>query len=191
MKQVESFFWGIIAALGALILQLIIYIGFSIYPYPAIANLSFSQLFTLPIFIVIAASIEEIFRYIIISKRIDMLSLGRSYVINSFFVGLGFFATELALTLTAGAVPQTRILIEIAIIHIGNAGLMGYIVAIKNPKKISTLVHALLLTVFFHAAYNILILNRTFALNYVIIAILAAIVTINIVNFFRISKKLA
>ena len=190
MRQLESFFWGIIASLGALIVELIVFIGFSISTDPT-ANISFSQLFLVPQFIIIGACIEEIFKYIIISKRIEMLSMQRSYIVNSFLVGLGFFSIELGLILTNGIALQIRPLSEIAIIHIGTAGLIGYIVATKNPKKVGTFIYAMIFAAFFHSTYNLLILKRTFIIDYAIFALLAMLILINIVNFIRINNKLA
>ena len=71
MRQIESFFWGIIAALGALFIELLVFIGFSAIQNSGI-RLSFSQLFLLPGFVIAAAFIEESFKYLIIAKRIDL-----------------------------------------------------------------------------------------------------------------------
>jgi len=190
MKQIESFFWGIIAALGALAMELIIFIAFS-GSTDQVMGISFSGLFAVPQFIILGAGIEEIFKYIVISKRIEMLSLQRSYLTNSFLVGLGFFATELGIILTTGVTPKTNLLLEIAIVHIGTAGIIGYIVATKNPKKMSTFAYAVIFATFFHAIYNLLITDRTFVINYVIFFILAIIVVLNLVNFIRINARLA
>ena len=191
MRQIESFFWGIIVALGALFLQLLVYIGFSIYPYPAFANLSFSQLFMLPGFIIAAAAIEETFKYIAIAKRVDAFSQDRMYVINSFFVGLGFFATEFALiSLSIKNIPLNS-LGEIAIVHLGTAGIIGYLIAIKNPRKISTFFKAIIWTTIFHATYNLLIVQRNFLLNYFVLAVLTLLAFLNVLNIVRIKNKLA
>ena len=190
MAQVESIFWGIIAALGALVIELVFFIGSSIYSNP-LAEISFSQFFILPQFIIVAVCIEETFKYIVISKRIDMLSLEKSYIINSLFVGLGFFGVEMALIFMSKNMPATQFLIEIAILHLGTAGLIGYFVATKNPKKITTFLLAIFFTITFHASYNILLLKRESIQNYLIFALLGLLVVLNIANFFRIGHKLA
>ncbi|EKE18845.1 MAG: hypothetical protein ACD_9C00215G0003 [uncultured bacterium] len=189
MAQLESFFWGIIAALGALILELIFFIVFSFY-IPS-SNISFDLLFTIPQFIIIGACIEEIFKYIIISKRIEMLSLGKSYLVNSFFVGLGFFSVELGLIWVAASTFQINLLSEIAIIHMGTAGFIGYIVATMNPKKITTFISAIAVATLFHALYNLMVLDRTFILNYAIFFLIGIIIFFNVINIFRINSKLA
>jgi hypothetical protein len=190
MKQIESFFLGIIAALGALILELVFFIGYSIFTNQE-SNTFFSQLFIIPQLIILGAFIEEIFKYIVISKRVEMLSLSISYIINSFLVGLGFFSIELGLMRIAGDLPPQATLVEIAIIHIGTAGIIGYIVATKNPRKISTVFYALLVTTFLHSSYNILILQRNFIIHFIIYFLLILILLINFINLIRINKKLA
>ena len=190
MAQIESIFWGIIAALGALVVELVFFIGSSIYFSPS-AEISFSQFFIIPQFIIVAACIEEIFKYIVISKGIERLSFEKSYITNSLFAGLGFFGVEMALILMSKGLPGFRALIEIAIVHVGTSGLIGYFVAIKNPKKIATFLLAIVFAVAFHASYNLLLLKREYVQNYSIFAILGVLILINVVNFFRISNKLA
>jgi CHASE2 domain-containing sensor protein len=119
-----------------------------------------------------------------------MLSLEKSYIINSLLVGLGFFGVELTLILMSKNLPGAQSLIEIAILHIGTAGLIGYFVATKNPKKITTFLLAIVFAIVFHASYNLLLLQREAIQNYSIFAILGLLILLNIANFFRISNKL-
>jgi len=190
MTQIESIFWGIIAALGALVIELVFFIGSSIYINPTM-EISFSQFFIIPQFLVVAVCIEEIFKYIVISKRIERLSLEKSCIINSLFVGLGFFGVEMALILMSKNLPGIQSLIEIAIVHIGTSGLIGYFVATKNPKKITTFLLAIVFAIVFHASYNLMVLKREFIQNYFIFTILGLLILFNIANFFSISRKLA
>lgn len=190
MTQIESFFLGIIAALGALVVELIVFIGLSSFTNFA-PGISFLGLFMLPQMIIVGAFIEEAFKYIVIAKRVDEISLGRSYLTNSLFVGLGFLATELLLIFESSSLPQARIIAEIATIHIGTAGIIGYIVATKNPKKISSFLFAIIIATIFHASYNLLVLNRTQVANYTIFALLGVVIFINIMNLLRINRSLA
>lgn len=187
----ESFFWGIIAALGALIIQLILYISFSTYAFPMEKSPSFSQFFTIPFFVIAGVLIEESFKYLIISKRIEMFSQERFYIINSILMGLGFFATELSLIYLSNPALQIRNITEILIIHVGTAGLIGYLVATKNPKKFSTFLFALLITASFHVAYNFSVMQRNFLTNGVTIFVLGMLIFFNIFNIFYIKTKLA
>lgn len=189
-NSIESFFWGIIAALGALIVELVVFIFFSSSDNQ-VANSSFLQFFIVPQFIIIGVFIEEIFKYVVISKCVEKFSLQRSYITNSLFVGLGFFSIELGLILTTSMIVGINLLIELAIIHIGTAGIIGYIVAIKNPKKIGSFIYAMIFATFFHGAYNFLIIDRTFILNYAIFVLLGIIILINFINLIKINNKLA
>ncbi|MEI6188309.1 MAG: hypothetical protein WCP46_07445, partial [Alphaproteobacteria bacterium] len=65
------------------------------------------------------------------------------------------------------------------------------IIATKNPRKIGTLIYAMLIAVIFHSAYNFLVLDRTIFLGYFIILLLVILAIINLVNFIRINARLA
>lgn len=191
MKQIESLFWGVIAALGALVAQIFLYLVFSGLGNQA-NSLPFEQVLMLPQFILGAALLEEIFKYIMIAKRIDLFSLEKTYVVNSFLVGFGFFLVELfIISKNSTVLPPTQFIFEIAILHVGTAGLIGYLVAILNPKKISTFVTAISVAAFFHAAYNFLALSDHILFKYATLGLLAILVFLNILNFFRISSRLA
>jgi hypothetical protein len=191
MRQIESFFWGIVAALGALVLEFICFSGISAFFNSSSSTLSYSQVFLVPWFIVFAAFIEESFKYLIIFKRVTTFSLEKTFLINSFLVGLGFFSTELVVISLSGPLPALHFLIEIAILHIGTAGLIGYFIFTKNSKKISTFFFAIMVAVFFHSTYNLLTLERNYFQNYAIFALLGLLILINATNFLRIRSKLA
>ncbi len=184
----ESFLWGIIAAFGALVIEILALLAFSAYKN---TEFSFDIFFAIPSFILISAGIEEFFKYIIISKKIESFSLEKSYIVNSILVGLGFFAVELGLIYISNEIlPAWNILAEITILHMGTAGLIGYIIAIKNPRKFFTFLLALSVAVAFHAVYNFLVIKREFLQNYAVFCLLGVLILINIVNFFRISGKI-
>jgi hypothetical protein len=191
MKLIESFFYGIVAALGALIAELFVFIGISIHS-GGISATSFSELFVLPSFIFVAACIEELLKYLVISKRKEVLSDKKSFFINSLFIGLGFFGVELAFLSASGTgLPAIQLLAEIAVVHIGTAGLIGYFVSAENPKKLSVFLPAVLLATLFHGSYNILAINRGTVENYIIFAILSLLFAFNIAFFLSIRKELA
>jgi hypothetical protein len=189
MKQIESFFWGIIAAFGALVIEFIVFFSVSAYTNQSLET-SFLQFLAIPQFIIIAVCIEEIFKYIVILKRVEMLSLEKSYIINSLLVGLGFFAAELAFIYMSVALPDWKTLFGIAILHMGTAGIIGHVIAIRNPKKISTAFYALPLAIIFHTSYNFLVLQGDFWANYGIFTIITLLIFTNIINFFRISREI-
>lgn len=190
MKQIESFLWGIIAALGALFLQLTTLVTFSLFATKNL-ELQFTDVVNLPGFIIAFAFIEESLKYIVISKKIESYSLERGFIVNSLFTGLGFAAIELMLLASLGNMPENQILIELATLHIGTSGIIGYLVALKNPQKISTFVISAFFTTLIHAGYNLLVLKRDSIQNYAILAILGFLLAYNLLNLLRIRRKLA
>lgn len=186
--RIESFFWGIIAALGALILELAAFVAFS-FLEKSHASLSLSDFFISPSSIIVAAIIEEILKLVIISKQIERISAEKDLLLNSFLVGIGFFAVELSLLALNGLpMPQTRYILEIAVLHAGTAGLIGYSVAIANNKKIYGFFPIVIFTTLLHASYNYLATERFAPQNCLIYAILTIIVILNAIGFFRMSK---
>ena len=191
MNLIESFFYGIIAALGALIAELFVFIVISIHSGSTNA-VSFSQLFTLPYFIITAACIEELLKYLVISKRIDILPDRKSFFINSLFIGLGFFGVEFAfLSANGTGLPAIQFLAEIAIVHIGTSGLIGYFASAENPKKLSVFLPAILMATIFHGSYNLLAINRDAVENYIVLTILALLFAFNVAVFLSAHQKLA
>jgi len=188
MAQLESFFWGIIAAAGALVIEVIFFIVISPYADPT-GMVSFSHFFSIPKFIIAAACIEEIFKYAIILRRLKTPPLEKSGLLNSLLVGLGFFVFELVLILITRTSPSPQFLAEIAIIHIGTAGLIGYIITAKNARGVAAFMYAMAVAVAFHATYNLLSLKRDYLNNYLVFFILGALVAVNIANFFRIKRS--
>jgi hypothetical protein len=186
-KYIESFFWGIIAALGALIVEIIFYIIASFFIDPT-GSVLFSQFFIVPQFIIAAACIEEVLKYIIIFKRFSVLPPGKSKLANALMIGLGFFLSELVLILVTRISPAPQFLIEIAIIHVGTAGLIGSILILKNYQKIATFLYTITVAVAFHAIYNILSLERTYINNYFIFFVLGGLIITNFVVFFLTRK---
>lgn len=187
MNLIESFFFGIIAALGALIAELFVFIIISFFN-PSVA-ISFSGLFIVPYFIVAAACIEEILKYLFISKRIETLENKSSFFVNSLLIGLGFFGVELAFLAANGSkMPEIRFLAEIAIVHVGTAGLIGYAIGFKNPRRFSVFFPALLIATFFHSSYNFMAAKRDSFENYHIFIVLGIIILANLA-FCLISKR--
>jgi len=182
MILIESFFWGILAALGALVVEIVFYVFVSPFVDPAGA-MPFSQFFIIPNFIIVAAFIEEILKYILISKRFSVLSPEKLRFANALLIGLGFFLIELMFILATKVSPAPQFLIEIAIVHIGTAGLIGGILAIKNARKFATFVYVIAVAVTFHSAYNLLSLKRNGLNNYLIFFILGLLIVTNLAIF--------
>ncbi len=80
MKQLESFFWGIIAAVGAGVVQFIFFILFSIFTDPA-GKLSYGDFFSIPVFILVIAFVEEFFKFLMLTRRITGISSKKTFFI--------------------------------------------------------------------------------------------------------------
>ena len=188
MKLFESFLWGIIAALGALIVEIVFYIIASFFIDPT-SSLPFSQFFIVPQFIIAAACIEEVLKYIIIFKRFSVLPPEKSKLANALLIGLGFFLFELALISATRTSPAPQFLAEIAIIHIGTAGLIGGILIVKNIRKITTFLYAITTAVAFHAVYNLLSIERNSFNSFLIFLVLGLLIIINLVIFIFVKRN--
>lgn len=193
MKQLESFFWGIISAISALFVEYILFFGYVYYKNP-LGELNIGAYLSIPLFIILMAFIEESFKYLIILKRIDYLSLEKTYIINSLFVGLGFFLIELLfIYFNYQQAPAFNFISlgQIMLLHMTTAGIMGYRIAIKNPGKNSTLLTTLFITTTIHASYNLCVQNNNLYIHYLIYILLGALIIKTIYNISSISKKLA
>ena len=69
---------------------------------------------------------------------------------------------------------------------------MGYTVALRHPLKIGTFLIAVFPASFFHFFYNYLQFQENRYLNdYITFALLGLLILFNLVNFFRLDRKLA
>lgn len=205
MRQIESFFLGIIAALGALVLELIVLVIISISADYGM-ELTPENLFSLDIIpktlsifnylLLSSVVIEESLKYIMIAKKVEKFSLDRGIVLNSFLVGLGFALVEVMLIyekISSGTVEFFyQNITEIILIHILTAGIIGYFVATRNPRKIKTFIKPITIAVFFHLLYNFLVIYRdSYSTGPFIIALLTILLAVNVFNVIEVNKRLA
>ena len=190
MNQLESVFWGIIAGLAAIFIELIVFVGYSLATDSS-SDISLLKFFSIPAFVIAGVFIEEICKYAVIATRIDLLSLKWSYFLNSLLAGLGFFAVELGLILQAGTLPAYSLIGELALVHMGTCALMGYVVTFRNPKKISTFLLAIFPALVFHGSYNILSLGRNSITDYAVESLLAVLLFFVFLSALDIKRKLA
>lgn len=196
MKQVESFFWGIVAAFGALMAELLI---FGLFPFFAatekrldFALQDYSGHFLF--FLAATALIEELFKYIVIAKRLEALFMEKSLFFNSFLVGIGFSFTEIFLIQKNSVINWSsdyQNVLGIALIHIATAGIMGYFLTVNNPRKIKTFLKAIFTTFCIHFSYNALTNSTGWNANYIVCAFFVLLLIANVVCFIRIKKQLA
>ncbi len=146
MKYLEPIFWGIVAALGALVLEFLITEVMQI-SFPA--SLSFA---------VIAAGAEETLKCIVISKRIKILFEKKFIVIASLLAGLSFAMTEAFLIYEKIGAEWQKYYPNIAgiiFLHILTAGIIGYFTATGDVKNWKTPVKALGAAFIIHLAFNL------------------------------------
>lgn len=155
MKYLEVIFWGIIAALGALVLEFLIMsaIGGSalggVFQISLPASLSFA---------VIAAGAEETLKYLVIAKRIKMLFEKKFLILASLLAGLGFAIAETFLIYEKIGVEWQKFYPNIAgtiLLHILTAGIIGYFAAAGDVKNWKTPVKALGMAFIIHLAFNL------------------------------------
>jgi hypothetical protein len=192
MKFIESLFLGIIAALGALFVEIAIntlVIGENLSPlhlaHPSLEGIGL--MFLLPIII------EEFFKFLIIKKRLEYFSLGRALIINSMILGLGFGLVEISLIYLWGQANSraSQSILEILALHTLTAGMIGYLLSQLNPKKITTAIKVIFVSALIHLAYNFLVFYRNDILNFAILGLLSIVAIFLMANIILFDKKLA
>jgi len=154
MKKLESFFWGAVAAGGAVVFQFVFFLATANFIAPE-AKLSFDQFYTLPLVLILFAFLEEFFKYLMLTKRIIKSSAGRDFLLNACLVGLGFFAFELGLILNNGGVIEIKRILAIATLHVVTTLFMSYFIfTAKKPNLFNTGIWPLLLATTLHSFFN-------------------------------------
>jgi hypothetical protein len=142
-----SFFEGILAAFGALILEL----------SPTIFGLIFSE--TSLFFILFTASIEEAVKYTFIYNHYLKLASKEKILSGAFFIGLGFSITEIVLKQLSYQEATALPIAGIFLVHLLTATLLGLFFWKKNQKPLFLSFLIVLLNIFLHFFYNLLVLR--------------------------------
>lgn len=142
-----SFFEGIIAALGALILEL----AFPFFDIPAnSASL---------IFIFLSVAIEEIIKYAFVFNNYLKLELKEKIIRNSFFIGLGFASAEVFLKQLSFEKATVLPILGVFLVHLFTTTLAGFFL-LRKYKQFSLLTFKILfLNILLHFIYNFMILR--------------------------------
>lgn len=141
-----SFFEGIIAALGALILELTL----------PIFGLSADGISL--IFLFLTATIEEIIKYIFIYNNYLKLKLKEKIIKNSFFIGLGFASAEIFLKQLSFEKTSILPILGVFLIHLLTTSIAGFFLLRKYKLTALLAVKIIFLNILLHFAYNFLIL---------------------------------
>lgn len=188
MKLIESFLWGIPAALGALFMQIGIVAVLSILNGPT-GTIEPEMLMQTPQGLLVFVLLEEIFKYIVIAKRIDSISLNMSYFSNSLVFGIGFAITEQFIRYSAFGPIGTGdaiLILGAASVHLITSQMIGYRISSTNPMKAAVIVPTIALATGFHFLYNFLLLlleYSTLSIAYGALVILAAYTLVNVYRF--------
>ncbi len=190
MRQFESFFWGIIAALGAMVGQIFFFVLFSTFLDSA-GKMSYGDFFSIPVFILITAFIEEFFKYLMLTRRILGISSSKNFLSNTFLMGIGFLAVELFLISASGSALQLLPTVGIIVLHLATTLLLGLLIQTSGANKISLAFLPLLLASIFHAGYNLAISQANVFFNYLAILALFVLILADLFLFSRSRKMLA
>lgn len=206
-KQIESFFWGILAALGALVTQVFLLFLASIFAFrgkntsiDAFSVLNVDLFFSLgafPFFVLITAILtEEIFKYLVISKKAAAFSARHLIIAHSFWIGCGFAAVEIFF-IRAGIGDIAlkdfpfQELAEIAAVHICSAGAIGFFATIQNSNQLKTALMAVLSAFAIHFIYNMSVIFPSDFFSSFVLFFLILLALANALGFAFLKKKFA
>jgi RsiW-degrading membrane proteinase PrsW (M82 family) len=145
---IQAFFEGIIAGLGALVLELATQAGFNL---PPVEN----ALFTLLIFV----AIEEILKYALIYNHYLKSVAKQKIVPSALLIGLGFALTELFLKQLAYQKEDLLPVLGLVSIHLLTAAIAGYFLRQNYGRHKFFIGLLLALNIILHFGYNLLILD--------------------------------
>lgn len=134
-SAMQSFFWGIITAGMSLILQLFaISLFFSFFQ----ADQNSENIMKSLLFLGIYAFTEEALKYFIILKKINILSYGKTFLLNPWIAGVGFSLVEIFIiyqkNINENIGLSLKEIFQTAPLHILTFGFLGYHIAVKNKK---------------------------------------------------------
>lgn len=152
MKSAKSLFLGILAAAGALVLELVI-----LFFIPKEIELTFSK--EAIIFLACLALIEELMKFLAIYESSQELNSLKSAIKNAFFIGLGFSTSELILkTFTF----NEDVFLENSaafIFHILSSILIGLFLFKKKEPSLFYRAIIIFVAVFIHLLFNLFMIS--------------------------------
>lgn len=170
MKIIQSIFFGILAAAGALVLELALMTIFNQQEINRFDNIN--------LFLAITIFIEEIFKYLIIYKIALGLNSKKSIIFSSLFVGLGFSLAEGSLGVLKGFVSPDFInlgIIGAFALHIATAGLMGCFFSEAKRSGMYFFSKVIAIAFLIHLSYNALVIyNVNYQITYGCLILLLA-----------------
>jgi hypothetical protein len=128
-SNIKFFFWGVVAALGALVLETLISII-----NPAIISPSFEA--QLGVTLVVLVLVEEIFKFIFIWKMAGQTPEKVRIFFHAFLVGLGFAAAEIVLNILGYPYFSFFLLsvyLGLLLVHTVTAAIYGQAFFLRGP----------------------------------------------------------
>lgn len=154
MSYIKPFFFGILAAISALVLEQAAFIFIGDRMETEIA-------FKISWILVVSAMIEEALKYLLLYKNSAELNGKKEIIVSSFFLGLGFAMTEILLYLSGqNIVWQSAAwpLLGVLFVHLITSGYAGYLLAKKQNVYVIA-IRALIFNILLHLLYNFAVLN--------------------------------
>ncbi len=145
MKIVESFFWGVLAALGSLILEV------------AAVEIVSGEEKNFFLYVFLFPLIEETFKFFFIFRQAASFSGGFLFFAGAFALGAGFAATEIFFIRLDYFAPDANFLrgsASILSVHLLAALAIGYGVKTFYPSLAKALFFGGLAAILIHGAYN-------------------------------------
>jgi RsiW-degrading membrane proteinase PrsW (M82 family) len=144
---IQAFFEGIIAALGALILEL----------SPAIFGVTLTE--TSLFFILFTASVEEIMKYVFIYNHYLKMKAGEKILLSAIFIGLGFAIVDVSTKYLYFEKNTALPIAGILLVHFSTTALLGLFFWKKNQKTLCIGIPFIVLNILLHFLYNFLVLR--------------------------------
>ena len=186
MKQLQSFFLGIIGALGALFLEIAILTFF--FPASKISE----ELTSFGYFFFLAILSEEFFKFFLIYKLTSKTEKITSVTINSMIFGLGFSMLEMFLlywNYVNGTSSEFIDILGVLIIHISTSTLIGYSTAKSDMKLSSSLLFGFIPAFLIHSAYNVFKISEITHQKELIIVLLILLILTDIFLLIKSKNK--
>jgi len=172
MKNLKPFIFGILAASGALVFELIIS---DLYLIVSGQNITQNYFDILTPFLIFVVLIEEIFRFAMLSKLYEKENYGFS---ASIYFGLGFAFIELFFNYLNALLNQSDYFFDLGIVgtiflHIAITGVIGCLILITQKPIRYRVVGIISTASTLHIAYNLIIIyNLPYLLTWAYIGIL-------------------
>jgi RsiW-degrading membrane proteinase PrsW (M82 family) len=184
-KIIRPFFFGIVAAAGALFFELTLSSFFSQENFlPILSTRTAAPL------LATFACIEEFFKMIFIWKIAGGIERKKDVLLSALLVGLGFSLTEASLILLNGSFSGSTLyqgLIGLAVIHLSTTIFFGlFVIGNRLPRKFAAVIF-FLIALFFHLVYNFLIISD--APRFILYALLSFLPAALFFLIFRAGRK--